>query len=92
MTIVQQCIPVGANRDPRPMAAVRTPAQHKTVLDILAADGFAYACNNPFTPAVEDYQGPFMFLWYDRSDNLHGTRIAKRGQILRDTVVEAEPS
>lgn len=89
MTLQLQHIPVGAQHRPEPIAAVRTAAQLEAVRAIIAGGDFDYACNNPFTAAVEDYLGDFMFLWYDRSDRLHGTRIDEHGAALRDTVAEA---
>ncbi len=70
----------------------RTKEQFETVRLIIIREDFDFSCGpkNLFNPFCEScgcgkrgkYQGPFMFMWYDKQGNLHGTRIGKSGKIL----------
>lgn len=81
---VMDTLLVGLARTPETIHPVRTPEQRRAVLELAARDDFAFACSNPFTPDVVDYTGPFTLLWYDTGEQLHVTRIGKRGAVLRD--------
>lgn len=78
-------IPVGLDRDPAIVHPVRTAPQRATVLAIVSRPDFDSACGNPFEPDVR-YAGPMSFMWYDRDQQLHATRIAPDGEILRHRV------
>lgn len=75
-------IPVGRNHELSEIAEVRTAEQRQRVADIVSEDGFDFACNNPFTPEVGGYVGPFSFVWYTTDGKIHFERIGKRGATL----------
>ncbi|MFS1304467.1 hypothetical protein [Streptosporangium longisporum] len=82
-------IPVGYFREPSTIQEVRTPAQRETLLAIVNREDFDFACNNPCDELMKElrpnYTGPFMFLYFTTDGVLHGARIGKRGDILRET-------
>jgi len=65
----------------------RSIEQFETVRSIANRKEFAFSCSQkqmfqPEKPST--YQGPFMFLWYDKQQQLHGYWIGKKGKILKD--------
>lgn len=62
----------------------RTEKQFNTVKSIVLDEEFDYCLCDIFTPesSKSTYQGPFVFLWYDKKQKLHGVRIGKTGKIL----------
>lgn len=80
---------VGRNRERSPMADVRTPAQRAAVQAIAEGDRFAFACNNPFDPELEAARPcAFNFIWYDRRDVFHVTRIGVDGTVVRELTAD----
>lgn len=74
---------VGNDRRVEVVHPVRDPRQRAAVAEIAGRDDFEFACNNPFTPEVGAYVGPFAFLFYTSDGALHTVRIGKTGRILR---------
>lgn len=62
-----------------------TPFQETTVRTIVASDQFDFACNRMELEPGSSYKGPVGFLWYDKSGDLHLTRIGQR-RVLREVV------
>lgn len=84
-------MPIGAKREIEEVIfypGFRTEEQFEVVRSIVESSNFDFAScpQGLFTPESADstYQGPFCFLWYDKSGVLHLTRIGKRGKILRE--------
>ena len=74
----------------------RTKEQFEVIRSIVESSNFDFAScpQGLFTPESLDstYQGPFCFLWYDKNDTLHLTRIGKRGKILKNITANSTVS
>ena len=71
----------------------RTEAQLLAVEAISKRDDFDFTCwDKLFEPEkdTDNYQGPFLFAWYDKLDVLHGTKIAKNGRLMLDVTAPAD--
>lgn len=87
-------IPVGVDREPQNVHDAHSAPQRAFVARIVARSDFAYACENPFTleQKAHRYSGPFWFLWYDTSDQLHAVKVGVLGRVLKEVIPGTPPA